>query len=111
MLRPRHALILVILTTAVCALMSGAFANTAAANNGSDANYNVTDEVDETNAPEDEDDAESVTVNCMFEGEVISCTGPHGTWWDGRCYVDVYSDDPSDPNPSANHAADNRRTH
>jgi hypothetical protein len=97
MLRPRHTLTWVILTTAVWALMAGAFANTAAADG---ANSQEAFSADDT--VEGDEDETPATVNCVWEGKIIDCTGPDGTWWDGNCYVGVFSDGKGDPDDFVN---------
>jgi hypothetical protein len=94
MLRPRHTLTWVILMTAVWALMAGTFANTAAADADPpvdpDADINIKTPFD-TN-----EDGTPATASCVWEGKIIDCAGPDGTWWDGYCYVGVMPNDPSD---------------
>jgi hypothetical protein len=96
MLRPRHTLTWVILITAVWTLMAGAFANTAAATIEDETPIIVTVNV---NTNGGQADAGSATASCMWGEDPIDCVGPNGTWWREHCYVEVFSTDPSDPDP------------
>jgi hypothetical protein len=44
--------------------------------------------------------AESATGGCFYDSKPIDCT-LGDAWWDGHCYVSVYSSDPSDPEAAA----------
>jgi hypothetical protein len=96
MLRPRHTLTRVILITAAWALMSGAFATTAAADTGGSANIQVIDKIDTSGHAAD---AGSATASCMWQGTPVDCVGPSGSRWLEYCYGYVFSDDPSDSTP------------
>jgi hypothetical protein len=78
-------------------MMAGAFANTAAANTQGEVNVAVPVDTSGGKAK-----AGSATVACvsLLTGESLDCSGPNGTWWDGYCYLEVVSDNPSDTNPS-----------
>jgi hypothetical protein len=94
MLRPRHNLTRAILMTAAWVLMTGAFANTAAAGVATEEDIIVGFLVDTSGG---EADAGWAAAGCMLNGTPIDCAGPGSSWWNGECYVNVYSNDPSDP--------------